>query len=156
MNFEQIGLLTVLAVVFIVLPWWLIGNAIERRQQRRAAAADAAAMRERAENMEQLGQDLVDRPAPSRSPSRSLAPAGARHESPIRTSPGRPWPGDPADPPAAGVGQSPVTYWSAPGRSLADRGPTIYRGSLTSRYRRSNSRISSTCAHKSSTSTART
>ncbi|MHA6668555.1 hypothetical protein ACX3O0_06750 [Homoserinimonas sp. A447] len=64
MDFERIGLIGVLVVVFLVLPWWLISNAIERRDQRRAAAAEQAAYEERAERMEQLGQDLVDRFGP--------------------------------------------------------------------------------------------
>lgn len=64
MNFEQIGLITVLAVVFLILPWWLISNAIERRDQRRAAEAEQAAYEERAASMERLGQDLVDRFGP--------------------------------------------------------------------------------------------
>src|SRR5690554_4606677 len=64
MNFEQIGLLTVLAVVFIVLPWWLISNAIERRDQRRAAEAEQSAYEERAESFEELSQQMVDRFGP--------------------------------------------------------------------------------------------
>ena len=64
MNFEQVGLLAVLAVVFIVLPWWLIGNAIERRDQRRASAAEEAAHAERIEHIEELGQELIDRFGP--------------------------------------------------------------------------------------------